>query len=91
MEVPDGLCEYLGKNSEFKGEYVHKLKRALYGLKVSPKRLFVKFKATMAKLGLESYPFQACLFTWQKGDKYIILLLYVNNILMARNCDKRLN
>ncbi len=91
MEMPDGLCEYLGKSREFKGEYVCKLKRALYGLKVSPKRWFVKFKATMVKLGFESYPFQACLFTWRKGDKYIILLLYVDDILMATNCDKRLN
>lgn len=37
MEIPEGLREYLKENDGFEREYVCALKRAIYGLKVSPK------------------------------------------------------
>jgi hypothetical protein len=43
MEIPEGLIERLGVDKNYAKEYVCVLQRSLYGLKVSPKRWYVKF------------------------------------------------
>ncbi len=85
MELPDGLCERQNESEEFKKTHVCKLQRALYGLKVSPKRWHTRFQKTMKELDLEPYPFQSCLFSNINGDSITILLLYVDDILIATN------
>jgi len=41
-------------------------------------------------MGFEKYPFQPCMFYWRDGEKMTILLLYVDDILVATKCDKKL-
>jgi hypothetical protein len=53
MEIPDGI---VGKD-ELKENYICELKKSLYGLKISPRRWYERFKEVMIKLG-----FCACSF-----------------------------
>lgn len=45
----------------------------------------------MKKLQFEIYEFQPCIFTWRKVEKFIILLLYVDDILIIGNCSNKIN
>ncbi len=86
MEVPEGY----ENRAEMKTKYVCKLEKALYGLKVSPRKWYEKFRETMVKINFEIYPFQTCMFTWNKNENFIILLLYVDDILIVGNCKDKI-
>ncbi|CAB0037925.1 unnamed protein product [Trichogramma brassicae] len=43
------------------------------------------------KLGLEKDLHEPCLFTWRKEGKVALLVLYVDDIILASNCKSRLN
>lgn len=66
-----------------------KLEKALNGLCVSPKK-YHRISETMKKMNFVKYYFQSCLFLWCKIDKILIVLLYVDNILLTRNCRDKL-
>ncbi|KAL7290637.1 hypothetical protein TKK_0015399 [Trichogramma kaykai] len=86
MTIPDGLTleEKAGKTK------VCKLQRTLYGLKTSPKIWNQRFTTEVKKLGLEKDLHEPCLFTWRKEGKVAILVLYVDDIILASNCKQRL-
>lgn len=87
MEIPEG---YKGKEN-LDEKYVCKLIGALYGLKISPRRWYERFRVVMKKLYFEIYEFQPCIFTWRKNGKFVILLLYVDDILMVGNCKNKMD
>ena len=58
MEIPDGTKH----TKTFKERYVCKIERALYGLKISPKKWYERFAKKARKIGLESHDFEPCLF-----------------------------
>lgn len=87
MEISEGV----DKSLEVKKGKVCKLERALYGLKISPKKWNDRFTATGISLGLENSDLKPCLFTWKNDDKYLILLLYVDDILVTSNDKRKLN
>ena len=81
MEIPEGLlC-----SKETKANKVCKLQKGLYGLKVSPKRWNEIFTEIASKIGLKSYGNEPCLFTWRNESKFLILILYVDDILLFGN------
>lgn len=81
MEIPEGFeCSL-----EFKKQNVCKLVKALYGLKVSPRKWNLKFTETVKEIGLENDLHEPCLFTWRDKGRIAILLLYVDDILLASN------
>ena len=84
MKIPDGY------KVKTKGNKVCLLKKALYGLRVSPKRWYLRFTEAMNKLQFTKYEFSPCLFIWRKDDRVVLLLLYVDDILIAGNCDDRI-
>jgi hypothetical protein len=88
MKIPEGI-ELLGTDYEMlsqeKNEWVCELQRALYGLKVSPLRWFIRFRTVMRQMGFSDYLLQPCLFTWREKEKFAILLLYVDDILLCTN------
>ena len=87
MEIPEGV-----KVSEkFRRENVCKIKRSLYGLKISPKRWNELFTEVASKIGLVSHYDEPCLFTWREGEKFLILLLYVDDMLIASNDINKLD
>ena len=86
MEIPDGL-ELDVHTKETK---VCKLERALYGLKISPKKWNKRFSEETLKLGLENDLHEPCLFTWRKAGKMAVILLYVDDMLIASNSKEKL-
>ena len=86
MEIPDGLQV----SEETKLAKVCKLKRSLYGLKMSPKKWNKRFSEEARKLGLQNDLHDPCLFTWRLKGKLAIVLLYVDDMLIASNDKKKL-
>ncbi|XP_051168426.1 uncharacterized protein LOC127286153 [Leptopilina boulardi] len=86
MEIPEGT----GHSIKQRKEKVCKLERALYGLRISSKRWNDKFTKAVLNLGLKNSSAEPCLFIWREGEKFLILLLYVDDILMASNDEMKL-
>lgn len=83
MEIPEGL------NID-KERKMCKLRKTIYGLKISPKRWNMKFSEEVSKLGLQRDINEPCLFTWRKEGKVVMLVLYVDDILLAGNDTEKL-
>ncbi|MBP1527254.1 MAG: hypothetical protein H9Q66_04970, partial [Spiroplasma ixodetis] len=87
MEIPDG---YEGKE-ELNEKYVCELSKALYGLKVSPKLWYEKLRITIEKCQFSTYEYQPCIFMWRKEGKFVIMLIYVDDILIVGNSSSKIN
>lgn len=85
MEIPEGVII-----TDETREKVYKLKRALYGLRISPKRWNKKFTEVANSLGLISDDHDPCLFTWHSEDKIALVVLYVDDMLVASNDKDKL-
>lgn len=86
MEIPLGVnC-----TEEFRAKKVCKLKKAIYGLKISSQRWNQHFTDVIKELGFEVCPNDPCLFKWQESDKVAFLLLYVDDMLISSNCPNKL-
>ena len=86
MEIPDGVnCPVERSKNK-----VCKLKKALYGLRISPKCWNKTFSQAVRKLGFCSDLSEPCLFIWRSGPKIAILLLYVDDMIIASNDNKKL-
>ena len=86
MEIPEGD----DNRDELKVTKVCKLKKSLYGLKISPKRWNIKFTEIALRIVLINDPDEPCLFRWREGDRFIMLLLYVDEILLAGNDKEKM-
>ena len=87
MEIPDGYeCDEKTKSTK-----VFKLQKALYGLKISPKKWNNKFTKEVEDLGLQNDIDEPCLFTWRKNGKFVILILYVDDIIITGNDKQKLD
>lgn len=87
MEIPDGYNCY----EKMKQTKVYKLKYTLYSLKISPKWWNEKFSKVANKLGLKNNDQEPYLFTAKTNRMIVILLLYVDDMLIASNYLARLN
>lgn len=86
MEIPEGIeCD-----EEYRRVKVSRLKKSLYGLKVSPKRWNVRFKTAAEKMGLQADQDEPCLFTWMCGDEIAFIVLYVDDMIKASNSKDKL-
>lgn len=81
MEISDGL----DVDNDIKRSKVCKLENALYGLKISPKKWNLRFNEVIKKLGLENDLHEPCVYTWRKQGQMVILVIYVDDIIMASN------
>jgi len=81
MTLPPGFCSAdLNK--------VYKLQKSLYGLKQAPRQWFAKLSSTLLNYGfLQSYA-DYSLFTYKKGDVYVTLLIYVDDLVLTGNNPK---
>lgn len=86
MEIPEGE----NISDETRRTKVCKLQKALYGLRISPKRQNEKFTEVAKSLGLENDDTDPCLFTWSSGITILLLLIYVDDILVAGNNEEKL-
>lgn len=79
MEVPKGIqCR--------KGNQVCKLKKSLYGLKQASRKWYEKLTSLLLKQGYCQSSSDYSLFTHKEGDIFTALLIYVDDIIIERNC-----
>ena len=86
MTIPEG---YKNRDTLMKTKVCH-VKKALYGLKTSPKVWYNKVKDELSKLKFSVYVFQSCIFVWRCGNRFILILLYVDDILIIGNCPEKI-
>ncbi|CAM8999745.1 unnamed protein product [Rhodiola kirilowii] len=78
MTIPPG---YFLKEKQM--GMVCKLNKSLYGLKQAPRQWFSKFADFLFAYGFIQSPNDHSLFTLTKGNEFIILLVYVDDIVMT--------
>ncbi|KAL0291613.1 UNVERIFIED_CONTAM: Retrovirus-related Pol polyprotein from transposon TNT 1-94 [Sesamum radiatum] len=80
MEAPEGYQVPEG--------HVCRLKRSLYGLKQASRQWNQEFTTQIASYGFVQSKNDYCLFTKTSGSNFIVLLLYVDDILVAGTCKE---
>ena len=70
---------------------VYKLKKSLYGLKQAPRQWYKKFDSFMHRIGFKRCEFDHCCYVKFFGDSYIILLLYVDDMIIAESSIEEIN
>ncbi|CAA7032723.1 unnamed protein product [Microthlaspi erraticum] len=66
---------------------VCKLKKSLYGLKQASRQWFLKFSHTLVNLGFKKSHADHTLFIKHYEGRYVAVLVYVHNIIIASNND----
>ena len=64
---------------------VCQLQKSLYGLKQAPRQWFAKLSSKLLEYGFVRSYADYSLFTYQNGDKFMALLVYVDDIVLAGN------
>ena len=82
MEQPEG---YVAPGQESK---VCKLVKSLYGLKEAPKQWHQKFDHVMMESGYQINECDKCVYVKNTSDGYVILCLYVDDMLIVGSNDK---
>lgn len=73
---------------EGKEDHVYRLKKALYGLKQAPRAWYNRLDDHLIKLGFEKSETEVTLYIKQSGSDFIILSVYVDDLLILGNCKK---
>jgi len=79
MDQPVGFTE------EGKEHMVCKLKRSIYGLKQASWQWYLKFNDTIVSFGFKENTVDRCIYLKVSVSKFIFLILYVDDILLATN------
>lgn len=82
MKIPEGV--------ETNGIQVCKLNKTLYGLKQAPRAWNSTFDTFMKTLGLKNSEADQCLYIGDFRNAKIYLLLYVDDIIIAGNNNKKI-
>ena len=83
MDRPEGFT------TPGKENLVCKLKKSIYGLKQASRQWYIKFNDTITSYGFVENTVDRRIYMKVSGSKFIILILYVDDILLAAN-DKSL-
>ncbi|KAD3067741.1 hypothetical protein E3N88_35621 [Mikania micrantha] len=79
MKQPEGF-EPKGKE-----HMVCKLNKSIYGLKQASRQWYIKFDEVMKKHNFIKNQVDQCIYLKISGSKFVILVLYVDDILLASN------
>jgi len=79
MDQPEGFV------STGKENMVCNLKKSIYGLKQASKQWYLKFNDTITSYGFVENTVDRCIYMKVSGSMFIILVLYVDDILLATN------
>jgi Reverse transcriptase (RNA-dependent DNA polymerase) len=77
MKQPEG---FVVKGKEHMG---CRLKRSIYGLKQASRQWYLKFDQVITEFGFKENTIDQCIYLKVSGSKFIILVLYVDDILLA--------
>ena len=81
-----------GHEVEGKEKLVCRLKKSLYGLKQAPRQWYLKFDKFMSEQGYTRCHSDHCVYLKKQNDgSYIILLLYVDDMLVAGSNIQEIN
>jgi len=69
----------------WKENFVCKLKKLIYGLKQASRQWYLKFNDTILSYGFVENIVNRCIYMKVSGSKFIILVPYVDDILIAAN------
>ena len=88
MDQPDDFVE------SGKRHMVCKLRKLIYELKQASRQWYLKFDNVVTSLGFKENIVDQCIYLKASGRKFIILVLYVDDILLASNdvdflCDTK--
>ena len=75
MLQPDGFVEDEGK--------VCKLQKSIYGLKQASRQWYLKFDKVITQFGFQENKLDECIYLKTSGSNFILLILYVDDILLA--------
>ena len=75
------------KEFEEKGKknLVFKLRKSIYGLKQAFPQWYIKFHNTITTFGFQENKFDECVYLKVSGNKFIFLMLYVDDISLTTN------
>ena len=79
MDQPEGFP------IEGKGHMVCKPKKSIYGLKQALRQWYIKFNNTITSFGFEENLIDRCIYRNVSGSKFMFIVLYVDDILLATN------
>ena len=79
MTQPEGFISEKGNN------LVCKLKKSIYGLKQASRQWYMKFHNIITSFGFEENIVDQCIYIKVSGSKFMFLVLYVDDILLASN------
>ena len=77
MVQPEG---FVANNS---GKLVCRLKKSIYGLKQASRQWYLKFHSVVTSYGFVENKVDQCIYCKVSGRKFIFLILYVDDILLA--------
>jgi hypothetical protein len=80
MAQPEG---FIAKGQENK---VCRLKKSIYGLKQSSRQWYKRFNEVVTSYGFQMISEDHCVYMIRKGWLFVVLSLYVDDILLAANC-----
>ena len=79
------MDQQIGFIKEGKEYMVCKLKKSIYELKQASKQWYLKFSDTITSFGFKENIVDRCIYLKVSGSKFIFLILYVDDILLATN------
>ena len=77
MDQPEGF------SIKGKEHLACKLKKSIYGLKQASRQWYLKFHNTITPFGFKENTVDRCIYLKVSGSKFIFLILYVDDILLA--------
>ncbi|XP_074298256.1 uncharacterized protein LOC141629094 [Silene latifolia] len=79
MDQPEGFA------SPGNEDKVCRLRKSIYGLKQASRQWYLKFNDTITSYGFVEITVDRCIYIKISGSRFIILVLYVDDILLAAN------
>lgn len=79
MDQPEGF------STEGESQMVCKLKKSIYGLKQASRQWYIKFNTIITSFGFKENTVDRCIYQKISGSKFLFLVMYVNDILLAAN------
>ena len=79
MDQPEGF------EIKEKDQMVCKLKKSIYELKQDSRQWYIKYNYTITSFGFKEITVDRCIYQKISGIKFILLILYVDDILLAGN------